>query len=411
MDLASGEDEVLGTVKQGFRYILHHILNKVMEHIQSINPERIAWCCADYGVTPGDLASELDIAPSSIERVMAGEDGMTFNQLRKVADYFGRGILFFLEADPVDVAGVHTAQFRTLTNQKPEVTPTLKKFIERVEKQREVYLGLLEDMDETERVRFFPPDLQGKSLPEIASIVRNWLGLGDSNDFDSYRRALEEKGILVFRSNGFNGKWQIPKENPIIGFTLYDTDCPVIVVKKQASESRQTFTLMHELGHLLLHRSSSIDDDFDLNSHEGRERDSNSFAGNLLVPDNFLAMINDAERPLNVSEYDVWLCQQCKVWGVSYEVILRRLLDAGRLPQNEYNAYRQWRATLIVQQTDTGSRKYRYREPKHLFGDTYVRTVLDALNARHITLTKASSYLDSIKIKDLHSLESFYAGL
>ena len=54
---------------------------------------------------------------------------------------------------------------------------------------------------------------------------------------------------------------------------------------------------------------------------------------------------------------------------------------------------------------------YRYREPKHVFGDTFVRTVLDALNARHITLAKASSYLDSLKIKDLHQLENFYAGL
>ena len=375
-----------------------------MEHIQSINPERIAWCCADYGITPGDLALELDIAPSSMERVMAGEDGLTFNQLRKVADYFGRGVLFFLEAGSVDVSAVHTTQFRTLTNQKPEVTQTLKKLIERVEKQREVYLSLLEDMDENERVRFSPPDLQGKSVPEIARIVRNWLGIGESNDFDSYRKALEAKGILVFRSNGFNGKWQIPKENPIIGFTLYDPDCPVIVVKKQASERRQTFTLMHELGHLLLHRSSSIDDDIDLNSHEGREREANSFAGNLLVPDNFLATIKDAERPLNVSEYDVWLAQQCKAWGVSCELILRRLLDAGRLPQSEYSAYREWHASLIIPIKEGGARLYRYREPMHVFSDTYVRTVLDALNARQITLTKASSYLDSIKIKDLDRL-------
>jgi Zn-dependent peptidase ImmA (M78 family)/plasmid maintenance system antidote protein VapI len=382
-----------------------------MERIQSINPERILWCCADYGMTQGELASALDIAPSSIERVMAGEDGMTFNQLRKVADYFGRGVLFFLEEGSVDATQVHTTQFRTLTNQKPEVTPTLRKFIERVEKQREVYLGLLEEMDETERVRFSPPDLLGKPLPEMARVVRKWLELGDSNDFDSYRRALEAKGILVFRSNGFSGKWQIPKENPIIGFTLYDSHCPVIVVKKQASESRQTFTLMHELGHLLLHKSSSLDDDFDLNSHQGRERDANTFAGSLLVPDNFLARINDDERPQDVSQFDVWLDRQCKAWGVSCEVILRRLLDAGRLPQSEYTAYREWHATVIIPQKEGGSRLYRHREPRHVFGDTYVRTVLDALNARQITLTKASSYLDSIKIKDIHRLESFYAAL
>jgi Zn-dependent peptidase ImmA (M78 family) len=239
----------------------------------------------------------------------------------------------------------------------------------------------------------------------MACIFRNWLGLDAGNDFDSYRRALEAKGVLVFRSNGYSGKWQIPKENPILGFTLYDSICPVIVIKKQFSEPRQSFTLMHELGHLILHKTSSIDDEFDLQSHQGREHEANAFAGHLLVPNDFLKTIRDAERPDEVSQFDVWLGRPCKTWGVSCEVILRRLMDAGRLPQSEYNAYRQWRATLIVQQADTGSRKYRYREPMHVFGNTYVRTVLDALNARQITLTKASSYLDSIKIKDLHLLK------
>ena len=54
---------------------------------------------------------------------------------------------------------------------------------------------------------------------------------------------------------------------------------------------------------------------------------------------------------------------------------------------------------------------YRHREPKHIFGDRFVSTVLDALNSRHITLSKASSYLDSLKINDLHELERHYAGL
>ena len=47
--------------------------------------------------------------------------------------------------------------------------------------------------------------------------------------------------------------------------------------------------------------------------------------------------------------------------------------------------------------------RYRNREPKHIFGDGYVRTVLDALNSRRITLAKASTYLDNLKISDLQS--------
>jgi hypothetical protein len=46
-----------------------------------------------------------------------------------------------------------------------------------------------------------------------------------------------------------------------------------------------------------------------------------------------------------------------------------------------------------------------------VFGDKYVRTVLDALNARHITLAKASTYLDNLRISDLRQLERYYAGI
>lgn len=382
-----------------------------MERIQSINPERIAWCCADYGITPDDLAYELDIAATNIERVMKGDDGITFNQLRKIADYFGRGVLFFLEDGPVDAAQVHTAQFRTLANQKPEMSTSLKKLIERVEKQRAVYLSLLEDLDESERTLFNPPALPPNDLQQAANLVRAWLGLGDTNAFDTYRAAVESKGILVFRSNGYNGKWQIPKKNPTLGFTLYDPTCPVIVIKKLSWDSQQSFTLMHELAHLLLHKSSSIDDEQDFQSHQGREQDANAFAGLILVPDHFLANIRDTARPVEIHQYDVWLEGYRKAWGISTEVILRRLLDSGRLPQHLYAAYRQWRASLPTQEKDGGTRQYRYREPKHVFGDTFVRTVLDALSAQHITLAKASSYLDSLKIKDLHQLENHYAGI
>ncbi len=382
-----------------------------MERIQSINPERIAWCCADHGITFGDLTSELGIAPASIARVMAGE-GVTFNQLHKIAEYFGRGMLFFLEPGPVDEAQVHTPQFRTLANQKPELSAKLKALIERVERQRAVYLSLREDLDDTDRPSFSPPDLSRQDPSEAARIARKWLGLADENSFDSYRAAVEARGVLVFRSNGYSGKWQIAKENPILGFTLYDPTCPVIVIKKLSWEPRQSFTLAHELGHLLMHKSSSIDDEQDMQSHQGQEREANAFAGHLLVPDGFLTSIRDTDRPDEVSQYDDWLAGPRRAWGVSGEVILRRLLDAGRLPQSQYNAYRRWRTkSVVAPEEEGGSRAYRHREPKHVFGDTFVRTVLDSLNARHITLARASEYLDSLKIKDLHQLERHYAGI
>lgn len=382
-----------------------------MERITGINPDRFLWCCADQGVSVEECAAANDIASANIEKLLAGEPSLTFNQLKKVAEYFGRGVLFFLEQTPVNDATVHSPQFRTLANQKPELSARIKALIERVEHQRTVYLTLREEVNDGNYPHFAPPQLDGLTAKQAAVATRTWLGLGPSNDFETYRQAIEAQGLLVFRSNGYNGKWQIAKESPILGFSLYDAECPVIVVKKQAADAQQVFTLMHELGHLLLHRSSSIDDDEDMHAHSGREQEANAFAGYLLVPDDFLPLISDQQRPDEVALYDDWLAEHRKSWGVSTEVLLRRLMDSRRLPRHLYAAYRQWRSNLRPGEADSGSRAYRHREPRHIFGDVYVRTVLDALNGKRISLSKACSYLDNLKVRDVHQLERFYAGV
>ncbi|MBI4998696.1 MAG: ImmA/IrrE family metallo-endopeptidase [Rhodocyclales bacterium] len=382
-----------------------------MERINALNPDRIAWCCADHGITSDQLAAECGISPATLQRAMERVNGLTFHQLQTIAHYFGRGVLFFLEDAPVAVEQVHTPQFRTLANKKPELSARLRALIERTEQHRDLYLSLRERLDEEDFPRYRPPDIAGLSPAQASVVARDWLGLGPVNTFETYREAVEAHGILVFRSNGYNGKWQIAKESPILGFSIYDETCPVIVVKKLDWEPRQSFTLMHELGHILLHRVSWIDDDGDFQSHQGAEREANAFAGNLLVPNDLLTTIDDAARPGEVALFDDWLEQQRRAWGVSGEVILRRLMDNGRLQHAEYEAYRRWRQQTAPRADDGGNRAWRHREPVHIFGDRYVRAILDSLGTRSITLTKASTYLDRIKLRDLHQLEGYYAGL
>ncbi len=382
-----------------------------MDRIESINRDRIRWCANESGVALDELAVEAGIPARALARLMEDGTGLTFAQLRKLADYFGRGTLFFLDPEPVDEERAHTVQYRTLTNQKPDLSHSIRKLIERVERQRELYLALREELHPDDYAVFTAINVSADRPAEAAATVRAWLRLGQANTFESFRAAVEAKGILVFRSNGYAGRWQIAKESPILGFSLYSDVCPVIVVKKSRSEAQQTFTLMHELGHLMLHRASSIDDDADMHSLVGHERDANAFAGHLLVPDAWLAQVRDDERPGAVEHFDTWLAQYRQRWGVSTEVILRRLLDSRRLPQERYTAYRAYvRGLSFDDDEGTGSRAYRHREPKHIFGDTFVRTVLGAFEARKITATKACSYLDGLKLSDLHSLERHVAG-
>jgi Zn-dependent peptidase ImmA (M78 family) len=330
---------------------------------------------------------------------------LTFRQLQSLAVYFNRGVLFFLEPGPVNERKLYTPQFRTLTSQKPNLSPKVKDLIERAEWFRDVFLYLQEELG-TGWSKFSAPDVDPNDVHTAAQEVRRWLGLRGCDSFEKYRGAVESKGVLVLRSMGFAGAWQFPRESAVAGFSLFVERCPVIVVRKQEFEARQVFTLIHELGHIVLHKGSFIDDDEDLFNYRGREREANRFAGLVLVPKSFLDEIDDSSRPQNASSYDDWLKQYRERWGVSGEVILRRLLDVGRLERDQYESYRQWRARLRRPLINSGSRQYRHREPIHIFGQSYVRSVFDALRTKRITLSKASSYLDNLKVSDLHQLEA-----
>lgn len=380
-----------------------------MDRIASINTERIEWCCAERGTTLAAVAAATGISHSTLHRVMEGESGLTFRQLQSLATYFNRGVLFFLEPGRINERRLYTPQFRTLTSQKPDLSPKVKDLIEKAEWFRDVFLHLREELG-TVLSEFSPPHVDSSEVPVAAREVRRWLGLRDQNSFETYRAAVENKGVLVLRSMGYAGAWQFPQESAVAGFSLYFERCPVIVVRKQEFEARQVFTLIHELGHIVLHKSSFIDDDEDLFRYRGRERDANRFAGHVLVPKAFLDQIDDRSRPRNESSYDDWLSEYRVRWGVSGEVILRRLLDVGRLEATQYEAYREWRAQVRVPSRKGGSRKFRHREPIHIFGQSYVRSVFDALYAKRITLAKASSYLDNLKVSDLHQLEAHLAN-
>ncbi len=383
-----------------------------MERVDQVNADRLRWCLDDRGVSVEACAEEVGISLPTLEKALRGEPALTVGQLRKLASYFGRGMLFFLDPEPVMPERFRSPQFRTLLSQKAELSPRLKSLIERAERQRDVYLALLEEVGGDHIAQFEHPNLLGRTVSDKARTCREWLGLGVKNSFDTYRRAIEAKGVLVFRSNGYSGKWQIAKESPILGFSIYDERCPLIFVRKRNSEAQQCFTLMHELAHVLLDKRSIIDDEDDFYEGTGVEQRANEFAGLVLVPESFLSQINDSTRPSDVSGYDVWLEPQRKFWGVSAEVILIRLLNVGRLSRAQYQAYRTWSAKKSAEEPESGgNREWRHREPKHIFGLPYVRVVLDALGSQKITLNRASTFLDGIKIKDVRQLERHCASV
>ncbi len=375
------------------------------ERVDFINRERLLGCLDQMAMDLTELAQRANIKEDKLRDVLEERRTLTINQTRRLAQALGRGLFFLLMPGPMPEEN-NAAHFRTIINHDPSLTSDIRLLIQQVEKHRRRYLMLLEELDRAPRpIDLPPPD----TLPDE---LRKWLGWDQSSSFEQYRAALEARGFMVVLSNGYKGRWHIPRESDVMGFSLPYDILPVIFVRKMDYPARQVFTLAHEVAHILLHHEPRMDMTDNLWALEGQEAEANTLAGQLLVPDKLLDDITGSgplpETPEEMAGYLMpWRDQT----GVSAEVIVRRLVETGRLTRRFYQSYRAWLQELDRQREIDrrnrrgGGQRKRYQEPIRLFGDQYVRTVLQAWEDKHITLPKASDYLDGIKVKDIAELE------
>jgi Zn-dependent peptidase ImmA (M78 family) len=389
-----------------------------MEKI-AINPQRLQFCCNMLGIDIQILYKELSIAKTTFDLAIRGEEALSIKQLEKIANFFNRSLLFFINPNPVKEELIYSPQFRTINSQKPIYSRKINAFIENVEQHRNIYLNLLQELD-MPIVDSWKKDISfNGDVINFSSVVREFLELQENLDFEQIREKVESKGIIVIVSNGYNGKWQIDKDTNIRGFSLYYDTLPIIAIKKQHSKEAQAFTLMHELAHLLIHKNSMIDENKDFYSYNGKEKEANQFASNVLIPDNLITDIDlDKLQNLSIEENDTYLKEFKQKWCVSGDAILYRLFIDKKITKVHYKSYKTFKENQYQEQQkeeqrkkDLGQKKdiprvYRHREPINMFGKNYVATVLDAMQNKNITLNKASSYLDNLKIKTLHKLEA-----
>jgi Zn-dependent peptidase ImmA (M78 family) len=124
------------------------------------------------------------------------------------------------------------------------------------------------------------------------------------------------------------------------GFVYVDakTDSTVIGLNVSHSKTRQRFTLAHELGHFLMHKTSGghlhVDEkDFfvrfrDKHSKDGsdqQEREANAFAAELLMPTSFLERdVKHLKDGVSISDEKA-IRTMANRYGVSLQALLFRL--------------------------------------------------------------------------------------
>ena len=211
---------------------------------------------------------------------------------------------------------------------------------------------------------------------------------------DAWRDALEDCGIAVFKDAFHNDGYS--------GFSLYDEIFPVIYVNNSA-KTRQTFTLFHELAHLLFHTSgivslSEMPEEGIPASSRQIEIICNRFATEFLLPGEcFEQETRGRAANERTAEY------LAGKYHVSREVIFRRFLDRGLVTENQYDSARKkWAG----QRRRESGGNYYWTKVAYL-GARYIGLAFSKYHQNRISEPELADYLD-VKVSNLPKLEDYF---
>jgi Zn-dependent peptidase ImmA (M78 family)/DNA-binding XRE family transcriptional regulator len=174
----------------------------------------------------------------------------------------------------------------------------------------------LENMlDEHEQWRL--EEVDAKDPVVAAAQVRKVLEVGDNEPIDDIVGLLEDAGIKFFTE-----QFKLPG---IFGFSAGSADGgPAVAVNTDSTITieRQIFTAAHELGHLLLHRSSYGPERE--SGTEEEEHEANRFAGHFLLPDAALEREIGENEGLTLVDFVLHVKRK---YRVSYMTVLFRLKE------------------------------------------------------------------------------------
>ncbi|MGH7553950.1 MAG: ImmA/IrrE family metallo-endopeptidase, partial [Longimicrobiales bacterium] len=248
----------------------------------------------------------------------------------------------------------------------------------------------------------------GDDVVALAAHVREALGVtldeqrswnGREEAFKQWRNVIEGAGVFVFKRSF--------EQRNISGFSLDDPEFPIIVINNTTAHSRQTFTLCHELAHLVFDVSgiTQVDDSY-IRRLNGRGRSievaCNQFAAELLFPEaSFPWHLFHASEDLMATVSDV-----ADDYGVSREAVLRRLLDRGIVDQATYLSFaQQWTDEYLEQRGRTKGGNFYATQAAYL-GENFLNLAFGLYRAGRVTRPELAEHL-GVKARNLDRLEEF----
>lgn len=381
-----------------------------------INPDVLSWARRMSRQSEEALAKAASVPVNKYLSWESGERRPTFRQLESLSRKLKRpAALFYLPEPPADDSP-DLKDFRRLPGVIGHESPELVARIRWARERRETALALFEDAGDE------PPlfDVRARldeAPDDVADRLRRRLGvsleiqLENRDEYAALRlwvAASEVAGVLVLQASGVTVK-------EMRGFCLYATVLPVVVVNSSDKPRGRLFSLVHELVHLALGHSALSDlelvDEARPASAARTEVFCNRVAGAVLVPTAALDQIV-RDRGLNAESADD-VRTVASHFGVSREVVLRRLLLNGQVSRDFYGAQRKRLEEEYAVLRESEKERSGFAPPGtkavSQSGRLLTRLAFQSLYADRITMTELSRVL-GVKLKHMAKIEHTVMG-
>lgn len=385
----------------------------------SVKPELLVWARQSAGYSIDAAATTLKLAPDTINAWETGADAPSVPQLRNLAGLYRRPLaVFYLQEVPRQFQVL--SDFRMSSGAPREYSPALTQEIEQAHSRRELMLELAEDLNDP--VPEFQFRLSTQDPEKAGEEIRRFLEVpvdstvhfgGDATGrlgLNTWRMAIERKGVLVFQSS------RIATEEAS-GFALAYDHAPVIVINRKDVPQRRLFSLLHEFAHVSLRESGVSDLEIVRDAPAGRniELICNSIAASALMPEGALLTSWQEAIGLQKRISDDAIARVSKRFGVSRPALLLRLVNAKWLSWDFYfETVARFHAEYEQQKgaNQLPARSMKRNIPQESLSDLgrpFVGIVLDNYHQRNLTLADVAGYL-GIRVKHVQALERRLEG-
>jgi len=315
-----------------------------------ISPSILKWARNSIGYSIEDTAHKLNIAPQKLEEWEKGIASPTYNQLENLAyKVYKRPIATFFRKEPPDEKPIEK-DFRNLTSS--EVLHFSTEMILVIRKAKHLQ-NLIRELDLNSKEPEFKkfkvsindsPILTSERFRDFINLPieeqKKWASL---NAFDNFKNHIEKIGIYIFQ-------FQMPFDEAR-AFSLTD-DVPIIALNTDDAKNGRIFSLFHEVCHILFNIGGVFRDKETndlIGEYKAIEDFCNQFAASFLIPDKLFKIDIDYgnQKMQEWSEKD--LIDLSKVYNVSKEAILRKLVDLNLASKGFYFEKKLfWNAELIA---------------------------------------------------------------